>query len=58
MISAFTSGVSAIDFVNRVNWLFDVWDVDALVDAFLPDSVTYHWHGTIRGRGELRRDRI
>lgn len=47
--------VSAIEFVNRVNWLFDVWDVDALVDAFRPDSVTYHWHGTIRGRDELRR---
>lgn len=47
--------VSAIDFVNRVNWLFDVWDVDALVDAFLPDSVTYHWHGTNRGKQETRR---
>ncbi len=46
---------SAIDFVNRVNWLFDVWDVDALVDAFLPDSVTYHWHGTNRGQDETRR---
>jgi SnoaL-like domain len=47
--------LSAIDFVNRVNWLFDTWDVDALVDAFLPESVTYHWHGTNRGQGETRR---
>jgi hypothetical protein len=46
---------SAIDFVNRVNWLFDVWDVDAMVDAFLPDSVTYHFHGTNRGQDETRR---
>jgi hypothetical protein len=47
--------VSAIDFVNRINWLFDVWDVDALVDSFLPESVTYHWHGTNRGQEETRR---
>jgi SnoaL-like protein len=46
---------SAIDFVNRVNWLFDTWDVDAMVDAFMPESVTYHWHGTNRGRDETRR---
>lgn len=47
--------LSAIDFVNRVNWLFDTWDVDALVDAFLPESVTYHWHGTNHGQVETRR---
>jgi hypothetical protein len=46
---------SAIDFVNRVNWFFETWDVDAMVDAFLPDSVTYHVHGTIRGKVETRR---
>jgi hypothetical protein len=46
---------SAIDFINRVNWLFDTWDVDALVDAFLPESVTYHWHGTNHGQVETRR---
>jgi len=46
---------SAIDFVNRVNWFFEVWDVDAMVDAFLPESVTYHWHGTNRGQDETRR---
>jgi len=34
--------VSAIDFINRVNWLFDAWDIDAMVEAFLPDSVTHH----------------
>jgi hypothetical protein len=47
--------VSAIDFINRVNWLFDAWDIDAMVEAFLPDSVTHHTHGINRGRLETRR---
>ena len=47
--------VSAIDFINRVNWLFDAWDIDAMVEAFLPDSVMHHTHGTVRGRIETRR---
>jgi len=46
--------ISAIDFVNRVNWLFETWDVGEMVNAFLPDSVAYHFHGTIRGREGLR----
>ncbi len=47
--------VSAIDFINRVNWLFDAWDIDAMVEAFLPDSVTHHTHGVSRGKVETRR---
>jgi SnoaL-like domain len=47
--------VSAIDFIHRVNWLFDAWDIDAMVEAFLPDSVTYHTHGVARGKVETRR---
>ena len=47
--------VSAIDFINRVNWLFDAWDIDAMVEAFLPDCVTHHTHGVSRGRLETRR---
>jgi hypothetical protein len=47
--------VSAIDFINRVNWLFDAWDIDGMVEAFLPDSVTHHTHGIVRGRIETRR---
>jgi len=47
--------VSAIDFIHRVNWLFDAWDIDAMVAAFLPDSVTHHTHGTTRGQLETRR---
>jgi hypothetical protein len=45
---------SAIDFVNRVNWWFETWDVDAMVDAFLPEGVAYHFHGTISGHKEMR----
>jgi hypothetical protein len=47
--------ISAIDFVNRVNWLFEIWDVDTMVEAFLPDSVPYHFHGINRGKVETRR---
>jgi hypothetical protein len=45
---------SAVDFVNRLNWLFETWDVNAMVDAFLPDGVAYHFHGTIRGQQAMR----
>src|SRR5271156_2547410 len=47
--------VIAIDFIHRVNWLFDAWDIDAMVEAFLPDSVTHHTHGISRGKVETRR---
>lgn len=47
--------ISAIDFVNRLNWWFETWDVDAMLDAFLPDAVAYHFHGTISGHAEMRR---
>lgn len=46
--------ISAIDFVNRVNWWFETWDVEAMVDAFLPDAVAYHFHGTINGHEQIR----
>jgi SnoaL-like domain len=47
--------VTAIDFINRVNWIFDACDIDAMVEAFLPDGVTHHTHGIVRGRIETRR---
>ena len=47
-------GVSAIDLIHRVNWLFDAWDIDAMVEAFLPDSVTHHTHGMSRGKVQTR----
>lgn len=46
---------SAVDFINRVNWFFETWDVEAMIDAFLPDAVAYHFHGTISGHAEIRR---
>lgn len=46
--------ISAIDFVNRVNWWFETWDVEAMLDSFLPDAVAFHFHGTIRGRDEMK----
>lgn len=45
---------SAVDFVNRVNWWFETWDVEAMIDAFLPEAVAYHFHGTIKGHAEIR----
>ncbi|TDK39227.1 nuclear transport factor 2 family protein [Rhizobium deserti] len=45
---------TAIDFVNRVNWLFETWDVEKMIDAFVPEAVAYHFHGTIRGHDEIR----
>jgi hypothetical protein len=44
----------AIEFVNRVNWFFDIWDVEAIVEAFAPDVVTRHPRGAVNGRAELR----
>jgi SnoaL-like protein len=46
--------ITAVDFVNRVNWLFEVWDVEAMVASFLPDSRTHHFEGTVEGHDGLR----
>lgn len=46
--------ISAIDFVNRLNWLFETWDVESMIDSFTPDAVAYHFHGTIRGHEGIR----
>lgn len=45
---------SAIDFVNRVNWFFETWDVESMIQSFQPDGVAFHFHGTIRGEKEIR----
>lgn len=47
--------VSTINFINRFSWLFDAWDTDGMVEAFLPDDVTYHTHGFNRGQTQTRR---
>ncbi|MFS2151358.1 nuclear transport factor 2 family protein [Rhizobium sp. Rhizsp42] len=46
--------VSAIDYVNRVNWLFETWDVEGMINSFTPDAVAFHFHGTIRGHKGIR----
>ncbi|WP_327731279.1 nuclear transport factor 2 family protein [Streptomyces sp. NBC_00487] len=45
----------AIELVNRVNWLFDIWDVDRIMDLFLPDAVTRHPYGVVSGRTAQRK---
>lgn len=42
----------AIDFVNRLNFAFDHWDLQHMVDAFTDDSVTDRPRGRIVGRAE------
>ena len=46
--------IEAIDLVNRINWLFEVWDVDAMVESFLPDAAAIHFDGSFRGHEEIR----
>lgn len=41
---------SAIDFINRVNYLFEEFNHDKMANAFMPDCTTYHFHGVIKGR--------
>ena len=45
---------AAVDYVNRVNWLFETWDLEAMVDAFLPDARVFHFHGSLDGEKEIR----
>ena len=45
----------AIDFVNRVNWLFETWELEAMIDAFLPNASVFHFHGTLHGKAEIRK---
>jgi hypothetical protein len=45
--------VDAVDFVNRVNFLFDRWDPAALLDCFTDDVTVEHPLGRSEGRAEL-----
>ncbi|KAH8655861.1 hypothetical protein BX600DRAFT_440345 [Xylariales sp. PMI_506] len=47
--------VTAIDFVNRHNFLFEEYNHDKLLATCLPNIVLYHVEGTIRGHAELRK---
>lgn len=60
-INTFTSNgvtteerVSAIDFVNRHNFIFEEYDHGKLLATCLPNIVLYHAEGTKRGHVELR----
>jgi hypothetical protein len=46
---------SAVDFINRVNYLFEEFNHDKMANAFMPDCMTYHFHGVIKGRDGARR---
>jgi len=46
---------SAVDFVNRVNWLFETYDLEGMINSFLPDARVYHFHGSLNGEGDIRR---
>jgi hypothetical protein len=43
-----------INFVNRINFLFDRWEPQALLDAFTDDVVVDHPLGRSVGREQLR----
>ena len=45
---------SAIDFVNRHNFVFQEFDHAIMISTFLPDGVVYHNHGTVRGHAEMK----
>lgn len=46
---------SAIDFVNRLNHLFEEFNHDKMLQGFLPDATVYHFHGEKKGHVEHRR---
>lgn len=45
---------SAVDYVNRVNWLFETWDLEAAIAAFAPDAQVFHFHGELHGEADIR----
>jgi hypothetical protein len=47
--------ITAVDFVNRVNYIFEEFNHDKILDCFLYDCSVYHFHGIIKGRGENRK---
>jgi hypothetical protein len=47
--------ITAVDFVNRVNYIFEEFNHDKILDCFLYDCSVYHFHGTIKGREENRK---
>lgn len=46
--------ITAIDFVNRHNFVFEEFNHEKMAATFLPNAVVYHSHGTIRGLAEMK----
>ncbi|KAJ5509591.1 hypothetical protein N7527_011734 [Penicillium freii] len=46
---------SAIDFVNRHNFVFEEFDHAKITATFLPNAVVYHSQGTISGHEEMKK---
>ncbi|KAF9774385.1 hypothetical protein IL306_007619 [Fusarium sp. DS 682] len=45
---------SAIDFVNRHNLIFEEYNIQKMINTFLPDGVVYHTHGIVRGHDNMK----
>jgi hypothetical protein len=46
--------ITAIDFVNRMNFLFEEFDKEKLASLNLPDTSLHHMYGDFKGPEELR----
>jgi hypothetical protein len=44
---------SAVDFVNRLNFLFEEWDIPKIVQTILPDARVQHFYGTLYGHSDI-----
>ncbi|RAH61089.1 hypothetical protein BO85DRAFT_484839 [Aspergillus piperis CBS 112811] len=45
---------SAIDFVNRHNFVFEEFDHAKMIDTFLQNATVYHSHGTISEHKQMK----
>lgn len=45
---------AVIDLLNRLNMAFDIWDIDAMMQAFAPEVTVTHPRGDVNGHDELR----
>jgi hypothetical protein len=46
---------SAVNFVNRINYLLEEFAHDKMVNSFLPDTTVYHFHGVIKRQHGARK---
>ena len=46
---------SAIDFVNRLNYIFEENDTARMTASFVPDAKVQHFLGTLSGHAEIKR---